>query len=121
MHCCRNNGALSVPQDGAGGYRERSSVGQGVTGLQHDGEGCTIQQVEEFRASDKPGDCCQIPQRRWEHHFPREEPEGSENRWEEGLRLLAFPLEVRVGNDAPTFNTPHHAGLVLLLCDAIGD
>jgi hypothetical protein len=116
-----NNSALSVPQDGAGGCRERSSVGQGVTGLQNDGEDCTIQQVEEFRVSDKSGDCCQIPQRRYGYSFSREEPEGSENRWEEGLRFFGFPPEVRVGNDAPTFNTPHHAGLVFLLCDAIGD
>jgi hypothetical protein len=38
-----------------------------------------------------------------------------------GLRSLAFPLEVRVGNDAPTFNTTHLPGLVFLLCEAIGD
>ena len=44
--------------------RGRSSVAQGVTGLRHEGEGCTIRQVEEFRVSDKSGDCCQIPQRR---------------------------------------------------------
>ena len=40
---------------------------------------------------------------------------------EEGLRFLGFPLEVRIGNDAPTFNTAHLAGLVFLLRDAIGD
>ena len=38
-----------------------------------------------------------------------------------GLRSLGFPLEVRIGNDAPTFNTAHLAGLVFLLRDAIGD
>ncbi len=39
----------------------------------------------------------------------------------ERLRSLGFPLEVRIGNDAPTFNTAHLAGLVFLLRDAIGD
>ena len=38
-----------------------------------------------------------------------------------GLRSLGFPLKVRIGNDAPTFNTAHLAGLVFLLRDAIGD
>ena len=38
-----------------------------------------------------------------------------------GLRSLGFPLEVRIGNDAPTFNAAHLAGLVFLLRDAIGD
>jgi hypothetical protein len=39
----------------------------------------------------------------------------------EGLRSLGFPLEVRIENDASTFNTVHLAGLVFLLRDAIGD
>ena len=43
------------------------------------------------------------------------------NCWEKGLCSLGFPLEVRIGNDAPTFNTAHLAGLVFLLRDAIGD
>ena len=38
-----------------------------------------------------------------------------------GLCSLGFPLEVRIRNDAPTFNTVHLAGLVFLLRDAIGD
>ena len=38
-----------------------------------------------------------------------------------GLRSHGFPLKVRIGNDAPTFNTAHLAGLVFLLRDAIGD
>jgi hypothetical protein len=38
-----------------------------------------------------------------------------------GLRSLAFPLEVRIGNDASTFNTAHLAGLVFLLRDGVGD
>lgn len=38
-----------------------------------------------------------------------------------GLRSLGFLLEVRIGNDAPTFNTVHLAGLVFLLRDAVGD
>ena len=38
-----------------------------------------------------------------------------------GLRSLGFPLEVRIGHDAPTFHTAHLAGLVFLLRDAIGD
>jgi len=37
------------------------------------------------------------------------------------LRFLGFPLEVRIGNDAPTFNTAHHACLVFLFRDGIGD
>ena len=40
---------------------------------------------------------------------------------EEGLRSLGFQLEVRIGNDAPTFNTAHLAGLVFLFRDAVGD
>ena len=38
-----------------------------------------------------------------------------------GLRSLGFPLEVRIGNDAPTFNTTHHTGLVFPLRDGVGD
>lgn len=38
-----------------------------------------------------------------------------------GLRFLGFPLEVWIGNDAPTFNTAHPAGLAILLRDAVGD
>jgi hypothetical protein len=44
--------------------RERSSVAQGVTGLKPEGEDRILRQVEEFRASDRFGDCCQIPQRK---------------------------------------------------------
>jgi len=33
--------------------RGRSSVAQGLTGLEHEGESCAIRQVEEFWASDK--------------------------------------------------------------------
>jgi hypothetical protein len=62
MNCCRNSIALSVPQVVSRESRGRSSVAQGVTGLKLKGEGCTIRQVEEFRVSDKSGDCCQIPQ-----------------------------------------------------------
>lgn len=38
-----------------------------------------------------------------------------------GLRSLGFPLEVWIGNDAPTFNTAHLPGFVFLLRDTIGD
>lgn len=34
---------------------------------------------------------------------------------------LGFPLEVRIGNGRPTFNTPHHAGFVLLDRDEVRD
>ena len=37
-----------------------------------------------------------------------------------GLRSLGFPLEVRIGNDATTFDTAHLTGLVFLLRYAIG-
>ena len=37
------------------------------------------------------------------------------------LRFLGFPLEVRIGNDAPTFNTAHLPGLVFLFRDGVGD
>lgn len=57
MHCrCHK----MVSSDGTG----RSSVTQGVAGLTHEGEGCTVRSVEEFRASDEQGGCCQMPQRR---------------------------------------------------------
>lgn len=39
----------------------------------------------------------------------------------EGLRSFGFSLDVRIGNDAPTFHTVHHAGLVFLFRDTIGD
>jgi hypothetical protein len=45
----------------------------------------------------------------------------SQHGWEERLGCLGFPLEVRIGNDAPALNTPHLAGLVFLLRDAVGD
>lgn len=64
MQCCKNSLASSVPQDRVAGYRGKSAVAQGITGVQHEGEDCTIRLVEEFRASDKSGDWCQIPQRR---------------------------------------------------------
>jgi hypothetical protein len=63
VHRCNEGSAWSVPRDGVGGWRARSSVGQGVTGVKQEGENGTIQQVEEFWASDTSGDCCQIPQR----------------------------------------------------------
>ena len=37
----------------------------------------------------------------------------------EGLRFVGFRLEVWIGNDAPTFDTTHLAGLVFLLRDEI--
>ena len=40
---------------------------------------------------------------------------------EEGLCSLGVPLEVWIRNDALTFNTAHHAGLVFIFCDTIGD
>ena len=52
-------------------------LAQRVTGLEHERESCAIRQVEEFRASDKSGDCCQIPQPREGYRCSREEPEGS--------------------------------------------
>ena len=54
LHCrCHR----MVSPDGRG----RRAVAQGVTGVKHEREGCTIRQVEEFRASDQSGDCGQIP------------------------------------------------------------
>jgi hypothetical protein len=40
------------------------------------------------------------------------------NRWEEGLRSVGFPLEVWIGNQVPTFNAAHLAGVVFLFRDA---
>jgi len=37
------------------------------------------------------------------------------------LQLYGFPLEMRIGNDTPTLNTAHLAGLVFLFRDAVGD
>ena len=76
MHRCEHSSAWSVPQDGVGGWRARSSVGQGVTGVKQEGKGGTIQQVEEFRASDQSGDCCQIPQRRLQSSVSLAKPAG---------------------------------------------
>ena len=39
----------------------------------------------------------------------------------ERLRSLGFPLAMRVGNNAPTFNTTDLAGPVFLLRNGIGD
>lgn len=39
----------------------------------------------------------------------------------EGLHFLGFPLEMGVGNNAPTLNTADLAGLVFLLRDTIRD
>ena len=101
--------------------RGRSSVAQGVTGVTHEGKGGTIQQGEEFRVSDKSGDCGQIPQRRSGYRLSREEPEGRNTDGRGGLRSLGFPVEMGIGNDTPTFNTVHLTGLVFFLRDAIGD
>ncbi len=45
----------------------------------------------------------------------------SEKPMGEGLGSFGFSLDVRIGNDAPTFHTVHLAGLVFLLRDGIGD
>ena len=37
------------------------------------------------------------------------------------LQLHGFPLEMQIGNDTPTLNTAHLAGLVFLFRDAVGD
>jgi hypothetical protein len=106
-----------VSSDGTG----RSSVTQGVAGLPHEGEGCTVRSVEEFRASDEQGGCCQMPQR-WEGSRGRQARLKSRNTcWEEGLCSLGIPLEVWIRNDALTFNTAHHAAPLFLLRDAIGN
>ncbi|NWF71820.1 MAG: hypothetical protein HXY51_02075, partial [Nitrospirae bacterium] len=47
-----------------------------------------------------------------------EEPEG---RAKPVLYLLAFLLEVWIGNDVPTFQTAYLAGFVLYFGDTIGD
>ena len=39
----------------------------------------------------------------------------------EGLCSLGFLLEAWIRNDATTFNTPHFAGLVFFLRDAVGE
>jgi len=95
-----------VAPDGRG----RSSVAQGVTGLEHQRKSYTVRQVEEFWVSDKSGHCCQIPQRMERYCFLREEFDGRKTG--ERLRSLGFPLKVGVGNDAPAFNTTDLAGLV---------
>jgi hypothetical protein len=51
--------------------------------------------------------------------FLRERPGNQEYLMGEGLRSLGFLLEVRIGNDAPTFNTAHLAGSVFLFRDAV--
>lgn len=76
MHRCENSSAWSVPQDGVSGWRAKSSAGQGVTDVKQEEEGGTIQQVEEFRASDRSGDCCQIPQRRLQCSVSLAKPAG---------------------------------------------
>ena len=37
------------------------------------------------------------------------------------LLLMLCVLEVRIGNDTPTFNTAHLAAVVFLLRNAVGD
>jgi hypothetical protein len=39
----------------------------------------------------------------------------------EGLGCFGFSLDVRIGNDSPTFHTVHLAGLAFFFRDAIGD
>ena len=81
--------------------------------LERERESYTIQQVEEFRASNESGDCRQIPQRSEEYSVSREQPEGCTLMG--GLRSLGFPLEVRIGNDTATFHTTYLAGIALPL------
>ena len=62
-----------------------------------------------------------MPQR-WEGSRGRQARLKSRNPcWEEGLCSLGVPLEVWIRNDALTFNTAHHAGLVFLFRDTNGD
>jgi len=39
----------------------------------------------------------------------------------EGLRTFGFSLDVRIGNDAPTFHAVNLAGIVFLFRNEIGD
>lgn len=50
-----------------------------------------------------------------------EKSERVQNRWEEGLRSVGFPLEGRIGDDVPTFNTAHFTGVVFFFRDTVGD
>ena len=51
----------------------------------------------------------------------REKRERVQNPMGGGRRSVKFSLEVRIGNDAPTFNTAHLTGVVFLFRDAVGD
>ena len=42
--------------------QEEKFVSTGAYRIHEEGKTLSISQVEEFRASDKPGDCCQLPQ-----------------------------------------------------------
>ena len=51
----------------------------------------------------------------------RETSERVDKPMDEGLGSRGFPLEVWIGNDTPTFNTAHLAGVVFFFRDAVGD
>jgi len=54
----------------------------------------------------------------WHQGLYHSPPPGEQNAL---LQLHGFPLEMRIGNDTPTLNTAHLAGLVFLFRDAVGD
>jgi hypothetical protein len=112
---CRCQRMISI------GSRRGKSLAQGLTRTEHDGEGGTIRQAEEFRVSDTQGACGQIPQRRSSDRIPRDTRASTKTDGRRGLRSVGFPLEGRIGNDITTFNTAHLAAVVFLLRDAIGD
>ena len=106
-----------MPQDAVLESSRRSLITQGVTGLRIQVGSRVLRATEEFRVSVKEGDCCQIPQQgKGCGCLP---PVNS--RLARVLDYPDLPLEMRIGNDAPTFDTTYLAGLVFLIRDAIGN
>ena len=66
-----------------------------------------IRSDEEFRASDKRGDCCQIPQWKEGYRFLRRRSLVGVAVSGGGLCTLGFSLEMRIWHNAPTFNAAY--------------
>ena len=80
-----------------------------------------IRSDEEFRASDKRGDCCQIPQWKEGYRFLRRRSLVGVAVSGGGLCTLGFSLEMRIRHDASTFDATDFPRLVFLLRHIVRD
>jgi len=80
-----------------------------------------IRSNEEFRANDKSGDCCQIPQWKEGYRFVRRGVLMGITVSGGGLCALGFSLEMRIRHNASTFDAADFPGPMFLLRHIVRD